>query len=316
MRWAAGLCWLLPALSLPAAPLPEAQALAVLRQVAAAAREQSFSGVYTHQTGQTVDTFRIVHLGGNDRPRERRESLDGPPWEVVRDRASMTVYAPTGASLAAAQAGAFQTFPALLGDRLADIVRHYTLEKLGPDRVAGHDCSWWMLSPREPGRYARRFCADPASGMALKSATLAENRTQLEQYSFTQFVAGLPADATALAPRYAGGVAWRSALNATATRGKGVGVTALPAGFMLMHDVTRRLGQDGSTVRHLIYGDGVASVSLFIEPVRSVSRAAPPVVGGPIKLCSQALGDMQVTVVGDLPDNTLQSIARSVRLLP
>lgn len=317
MKWAwlpAVLLW--PVMSLQAGALPETQALVVLKQMSAAARDQSFSGIYTYQAGQTVDTYRIVHDGRATGPLERRESLDGPPWEVLRDRQSLTVYAPDRVNLPVAQAGAFQTFPALLGDNLSNVVTHYTLEKLGPDRVAGHDCVWWLLLPRQPGRYPRRFCVNSASGMTLKSATLSESRAVLDQYSFTQFAAGPIDDATALQPRYAGGAVWSSALAADGAKGQGVGVPALPPGFVLMRDITRRMQQDGATVRHLMYGDGVASVSLFIEPARNASRAASSTPGGAIKLCSQVLGDMQVTVVGDLPDNTVQSIARSVRLKP
>lgn len=67
-----------------------------------------------------------------------------------------------------------------------------------------------------------------------------------------------------------------------------------------------------------MYSDGLASFSVFIEPgvAANRSRLAGYFARGALRAYSRPVGDTLVTVVGDLPDATIQSIANSVQLKP
>jgi sigma-E factor negative regulatory protein RseB len=81
-----------------------------------------------------------------------------------------------------------------------------------------------------------------------------------------------------------------------------------PDGFRTSDDST--LGAD-----HRIYSDGIASVSIYVEPL---SRTAPAFSGpfsrGAVHFYGRVLDGMQVTVLGDVPAATVERFAQSVAL--
>ncbi|WP_028499345.1 MucB/RseB C-terminal domain-containing protein [Microvirgula aerodenitrificans] len=314
--WRAALCVLVVPVCAAAVPLGGKQAVALLDRVAAAAYRQSYSGIYQHQYARSLMTYRLAHASGLGNPLEKRESLDDPPWEVVRDNQSLTVYAPDRQALKAARTGAFQTFPSLFGDNRAEIARHYAVERIGKDRAAGRDCVWWQLTPRDAQRYPRRFCADIRTSLILKSAILTADRQIIDRLSFSELKLGKLGDLGQLQPQYRDGAVWRMPVAAgdRGDGGRGIQIPGLPEGFSLQRDVSRRLLSGQQAVRHLVYSDGVASLSVFIERVPDAVQPTA-MQNGAITLRSRKMGDILVTVVGDLPDNAVQSVSHTIILL-
>jgi sigma-E factor negative regulatory protein RseB len=70
-------------------------------------------------------------------------------------------------------------------------------------------------------------------------------------------------------------------------------------------------------VDHLVFSDGLASVSLFIRagapgerPSRGAGRA------GPASALSTVVDGYQVTAIGEVPANTLEALARGLQKVP
>ena len=69
----------------------------------------------------------------------------------------------------------------------------------------------------------------------------------------------------------------------------------------------------GASVLQAVYSDGLANVSLFIEPhVAGVSRRETPATVGSTSALSRRLGDWWVTAVGAVPPATLQQFTGSL----
>ncbi|HVG04445.1 MAG TPA: MucB/RseB C-terminal domain-containing protein, partial [Burkholderiaceae bacterium] len=91
-----------------------------------------------------------------------------------------------------------------------------------------------------------------------------------------------------------------------------------PEGFRKTREVTRRIG--GSDAMQAVFSDGLATVSVFIEPhsLSSPGLASPMPSGdalqihGPTSAFSRRVGDSLVTVVGEVPPSTVRSVAGSV----
>src|SRR5574343_411799 len=90
--------------------------------------------------------------------REKRESLDGVRWELVRQGNELTAYGPDAHALAEAKLATQRLFPELLPDSPAELTTGYSVRQLEQDRVAGYDCHWTALEPRDNARYAYHFC--------------------------------------------------------------------------------------------------------------------------------------------------------------
>jgi len=71
-------------------------------------------------------------------------------------------------------------------------------------------------------------------------------------------------------------------------------------------------------VEHLVYSDGLAAVSVFIEKTdrpAGVGSKGPSRMGA-IHAYSKVMDGEQVTVVGEVPESTVAMIGESVKRLP
>jgi len=77
-----------------------------------------------------------------------------------------------------------------------------------------------------------------------------------------------------------------------------------------MHDMPK----DKKAVKHKVFSDGLATVSVFIE--KNEERAVVPVQGysafGALNTYSTLADGYQITVVGEVPAATVRQIAASV----
>jgi sigma-E factor negative regulatory protein RseB len=64
-----------------------------------------------------------------------------------------------------------------------------------------------------------------------------------------------------------------------------------------------------------VYSDGLATVSVFIEPGAPAADPEPVQRRGPLSAFTRQVGDARVTVVGEVPPTTARSIADSVRFV-
>src|SRR5207245_9917999 len=62
----------------------EPTALQWLQRIYSATEKLSYSGTFVYQQGQQVETSRITHLVEASGPRERVETPDGVPREIMR----------------------------------------------------------------------------------------------------------------------------------------------------------------------------------------------------------------------------------------
>ena len=92
-----------------------------------------------------------------------------------------------------------------------------------------------------------------------------------------------------------------------------------PAGFRKTREVARRIG--GSDAMQAVFSDGLATVSVFIEPHSLLSAPGTASqmpsgdalqIHGPTSAFSRRVGDSLVTVVGEVPPSTVRSVAGSV----
>jgi sigma-E factor negative regulatory protein RseB len=297
----------------------------LFRRMTDAGRQQALSGTYLHQMNGVLETFHIVRANSAGKVIERRVALDGMPREIVRNGESLTCYAPDKKSLAAAKVSAMRLFPALMSDDIADISQSYTLRRLGSDRVARRDCTWLEARARDQQRYTERFCADQATALPLKMMTLTPHNEVIEQYTFTDVEIGAPRDKSQLRPRFRVSSQLRGPvqpprIDSSAPR---VDVSGLPSGFRLVRSIRRSLPVHGSSqpVRHMVFSDGMVMLSLFVEPIpaempSSLRRVQSMNLHGAINLATDSQGEQMLTLVGDMPESTLLSLVKSLRISP
>ena len=287
------------------------ESLAWLRKIQDATRNLSYSGTFVYQQGARSETSRITRYGAGDI--ERLEVLDGMPREIVRTRDTVRCYLPNSKVVKVENRAADRTFPALLPEKVGELSRHYDISLGEARRIAGFDCQAILLKPKDNLRYGYRLYADASSGMLLKAMTVDAGGDTIEQFSFTQLSIG-NVTRDMVRPRHAAG-SWRiDNADASPAHLAGWSLSAELPGFRKIVELKRRLGESRQAGQ-VVYSDGLAAVSVFIEPLdaarRDALRTGLASVGA-IHIYTREVANHVVTVVGEAPAVSVQRIADAV----
>lgn len=290
--------------------------VAWLQKVANAARSLNYTGTFVYQYGDQVETSRIWHSVEGTRELEKLEVLDGPAREVIRTDDEVLCFYPDIKTVRVDKRRS-KPFPALLPEQLPSLTEYYTVRLGDKERVAGRDAQLLVLEPKDGLRYGHKFWADSATGLLLKARMINERKETVEQFAFTQVSIGGEVDKEALKPKYdAQGPGWTrdsSGIAEAAATDSGWIVGSFPAGFRKIMETKRKLPGRPTPVSHIVYSDGLAAISIFIEPLGANAR---PVHGvshqGAINIYSRPVADHMVTVLGEAPSATVVQMGRSV----
>lgn len=290
------------------------EALALLGRVYQATEKLSYTGTFVYQQGDHSETSRIARIADPAGGIERIEVLDGAPREIVRTRDTVRCYLPDSQTVKVERRGSKRLFPAMLPDQLSGLARNYTITRGEAARIAGYDCESVMLAPKDDLRYGYKLWADVNTGMLLRSRTINDKGETVEQFTFTQLTVGNVSRDKIKAKH--GGRGWRveDASVAPADLGaSGWSVSAVLPGFRKVIEVTRRLGES-RPVGQMVYSDGLAAVSVFIEPLAAQRERVRTGLSslGAIHIYTRDVANHRVTVVGEAPAASVQRIANTV----
>jgi sigma-E factor negative regulatory protein RseB len=289
---------------------PDGQAW--LRRIHDATQKLSYTGTFVYQQGGRSETSRItryVDAGGDI---ERLEVLDGVPREIVRTRDTVRCYLPDSRVVKVDRRTPDRSFPTLLPEQVNMLSRHYNIAVGETTRVAGLDCRAVVLTPKDNLRYGYRLYADLASGMLLKAVTIDAGGENIEQFMFTQLSIG-HVTREMVRPRHATRT-WRveDAEASPAPLGGGWKLSAELPGFRKVVELKRRM--ESRSVSQVVYSDGLAAVSVFIEALDGSREAAPSGLAsmGAIHIYTREVANHRVTVVGEAPAASVQRIGNAV----
>ncbi|MBK5475788.1 MucB/RseB C-terminal domain-containing protein [Pseudomonas sp. TH21] len=283
-----------------------------LTRLGRAEQQQSFKGTFVYERNGSFSTHDIWHRVQDGQVRERLLQLDGSAQEVVRlDGRTQCVSGTLVAGL-----GNSRDAPSRALDP-QKLNQFYELAVIGKSRVAGRNAVIVSITPRDQYRYGFELHLDRETALPLKSLLLNDQGQLLERFQFTRLDTSLPDDhdlqpgsdctpvsvAKIQAPQAQSVEAWH--------------LEWLPPGFQLSNSSVRKDTQTKATVESLMYEDGLARFSVFLEPISDVSVTETRTQLGPTVAVSRRLntvdGEMMVTVVGEIPIGTAERIALSVR---
>ena len=297
-----------------AATVAEAQSpetLAWLRKIHDATQKLSSTGTFVYQNGARSETSRITRYVDPSTDIERLEVIDGMPREIVRTRDTVRCYLP-GLRLVKVDRRTERDFPAVLPERDSALARHYDITLGEKTRIANHECQAVVLTPRDNRRYGYRLYAVMHCGMLLRAVTVDAAGEPVEQFTFTELTIGRVTRDMVKA-RFASRD-WRvEDAGAAPAKLAGWGLSAELPGFEKVVELKRRLGESRSAGQ-VVYSDGLAAVSVFIESLEG--RSDPVRTGlasmGAIHIYTREVANHMVTVVGEAPAASVQRIANAV----
>lgn len=307
-----------------------------LARMQEASRERSYIGTFIvlSSTG-ALSSSRIWHARDGRRQCERVESLTGAPRSTFRSDDQVVTFLPADRVVRVEKRDSLGTFPDLLQNSGASVPDFYSARLVGEERVAGFDAEVVDVVPKDPWRFGYRVWSEKRTGLVVKLQTRDAQAAVLEQAAFSELVLDAPVRVDRLLrlmTETAGYRVEKADPVKTTPEQEGWAIGApLVAGFMPM-DCYRRPAwtvagsppasqvATGAGTLQCVFSDGLASVSVFIEPYDDAQRQAQEssIAMGATQALAQRLDtNWWFTAVGEVPAQTLRMFSkRFVRAAP
>ena len=304
-----------------------------LQRMNKALATRNYDGTFFHISGGRVETMRIVHRVRSGRVSERLQSLDGSGREFVRANDELTCYLPDQHTVLVEPRQDRGPFLGSLPQFDSSVSDFYRIEALPDTHILGRPARVIAVNPKDQFRFGYRLWLDEKTAMPLKTQLCDSHGQVIEQIFFARLDMPESIPDSDLAPTvHTDGMRWvrqgASADNASAALAA-YRASQLPPGFRLTVQGAQTIGGATAPASHLVYSDGLATVSVFIEQSSSDSGApsaldpqaqAPeaPMQGlarvGSGYAFSTVVQGHQVTAVGEVPAQTVEFIAHSVKI--
>ena len=281
---------------------------------------RNYEGTFSHWHGGRVEMLRIIHRVQDGTVSERLASLDGSGREFIRTGASLTCYLPDRRMVLVEQRPAQQSlvgFPQV-NDQTANF---YEIREVDHTRLNRHRTHVITVSPKDEYRYGYRLWIDDATAMPLKTQLCDARGQVMEQIVFASLTLPARIPDTAFRPEVsAQGFHWLRNGPPMAPPAATLpwGALRLPPGFRMTVRAAQSLPGLPNPVDHVVFSDGFASVSVFIERQQAGSASMPApesATVGSSSAFSTVVDGQRITAVGEVPPATVQYFATQVTQL-
>jgi sigma-E factor negative regulatory protein RseB len=316
------LAWLAFALAAAASAIAQ-EPRQWLERMNQALTSRNYDGVFAHWQDGRVEMLRIIHRNVNGQVTERLASLDGSGREFIRNGAELSCYLPDKRTVlvshSAGSASLLTSIPAIDNKSAA----FYEIEEVMRTRVNRRDTRVIAVTPRDEFRYGYRLWIDESTAMPLKTQLCDAHGRVIEQVVFANLELANRIPDSAFRPDVAtDGFQWvRNDPTPAASAGMPNlsvlwSALRLPPGFRMTVRSAQLLPGAHDPVAHLVFTDGLASVSVFVESGFAAPADQQTVAGvasvGSASAFTTVIDGHKVTAVGEVPPNTVRFIATSV----
>lgn len=283
-----------------------------LDKMSQASRLQNYRGTLIIRQQDKLQAIRVHQGITAEGSWQTLQSLTGEPQNIYRHNDMVTSIFPAKKLVTIAGDSDQAPLHPMLPKNRRILKKYYSLSLGGQDRIADKPAQIIRVKPLDQLRYGYTFWLDRDSGILLKCDLLNEQGKVLEQlmYSDVELLdqqPGQPLDLSVLKDYRTVNLREQGAHASGGWKAK-----QLPAGFVLKRSVTVQ-HDDQRHSHHMVYSDGVASVSVFIEH----TGMQDPVLGassmGPVNAFSSLINDTHVTAIGEVPLSTVRMIAQSMQ---
>ena len=282
-----------------------------------ASRQRSYVGTFVVSSGNgTMSSARIWHAcDGRRQVVERIENLTGERRTTFRRGDEVLTFLPESRTVLSEKRESLGQFPELLKQDESAIPEFYNARRVGADRVAGFDADIVQVLPKDNLRFGYRIWSEKKTGLVVKLQTVDEAGRVLEQAAFSELQLDVPVRMDRLVQAMAVPDGWRvekpDAVK-TSAAAEGWGLRAPVAGFHPMSCYKR----PSEGVLQWIFSDGLASVSVFAESYDRDRHVQEGVfAAGATHTLTRRVQDWWITVVGEVPPQTLKTFAFSLQRL-
>ncbi len=287
-----------------------------LQKMAVAVQTTNYDGTIIRIQDGSSEALKVVHVVVDGVVREKLIVQEGNGMEIIRNGSEVHCILPDQQTVLVEewddQSTLFSTLPS------SDIRfgSEYDVSIVRQERVAGRKAIMLAIRPHDDFRYGHRIWLDYETGFPLQTKLIDSNGVAIEEVKFADINLDQEIHANQLEPSFdIDNFRWFSQSKAASkieTESDWIS-SDLPAGFRVTSTHIEQVPGNAEPVIHMMISDGLANVSVFIEP-RGTDDTTRNAHAGAANSFSVLQGDYRVTAVGEVPPATAEHIARSMRL--
>lgn len=302
-----------------AAPVPAARTIVQwIERMHSAPCIRPYAGTFVVLAASgAMASSRIWHACEGQQQMERVEALSGTPRTIFRRDDEVRTFWPQSRVVRSDRREASGQFPRVPVVNGTSISQFYVSRSVGQERVAGFVADVVWFKPVDSLRFGYRLWSERDTGLVVKLQTLAADGRVLEQAAFSELDLNAPVRVEQLSRLMDATEGYKvvaPAVVKTTASAEGWALRQPVAGFVPVscHRRAVSAADDAQGVLQCLYSDGLASVSLFVEPFDPQRHPAQPQVssmGATQLLAMRVLPDVWLTAVGEVPLQTLRLFA-------
>lgn len=284
----------------------------LLHQMSQATEQLNYEMSYIRVRKNSIDPLRYRHAVVNGENFGQVAYLTGPSRETIQRGNEVSYFEPGIAPFTIISQQMVVPLPSIMHADITHLKKMYDFVPLGRGREAGLACDVVRVSPKDGQRYSYVLWIDQKSKLLVRTDLLDRDGDPIEQYRALSLTVSpkikvLMADLAdielpvvlQMPKKQVPNLSWK--------------VTNLPDGFEPVFSYRHRRMVSDRVVESLLFSDGLFSFSVYIAKADNLSVRGQLVRKGRRTLHSYVIGNVEVTVVGDIPPATAKKVAESVR---
>ena len=275
-----------------------------------------YEGTVIRRQNGEAQALKVVHKVVDGVVHEKVITQEGNGLEIIRIGNEVHCILPDKKSVLIEQWNDRSTLFSTLPSSEVSFGSEYDLSLVREERVAGRAAVLLAIRPHDSFRFGHRVWLDRETAFPLRTELIAGDGELIEQFKFADINLGSGVSEQALKPSIdLENFTWYTdpgRVEAAEIETDWV-CDDLPPGFRVISTMHEQLPGADAPVTHIVYGDGLATVSVFIAEDQDHEIARRSNVGASSSFSIES-GDYQVTAVGEVPAATVQRIASSMRL--
>ncbi len=271
-------------------------------------RDYQATVVYSHDN--RIRTLALAHVVRDGVVYEVLQALDGVQRKVIRAADRVSCYFPDrGLVIVETRPQGQSLFNSALPRYWEGQDAIYRFRLGERDRVAGREAQEIVIEPLDRYRYGRRIWIDLDTFLPLKFELFDHQGKVMESLVVTHLETD---EGVTFVPQEAGSRNWKVLDRREESADGRWRIGRMPEGFREVRRSRHLDLTDGRPVDHILISDGWASVSVYVKPDGGKEFDPGSLRLGAVNLYSRHLNGHLITVLGDVPAETVRLIGEGV----
>jgi len=293
---------------------PEYTAVQWLEKMSQAMKNLNYQGTIAIVKNGRLDSMKYIHQANNGQEKERLLSLNSPIRDVIRDSGKVSCFLKDSQTIIVNHHPSSESFILNLPPSFSTLSDAYHITLGKEELVATQPVRVISIEAKDKFRYGRKIWVDKKHFLPLKMEVYDLSGVAVEQVIFTEIQIGQPA-VLINAKTELENVKMKHIHQSDffPLEQSDIILENIPAGFKVAFFTRMNIGNsEQSEVDHLLLSDGFSSISVYKEKkTNHVGKGFQEL--GMINSFTHLIKNYQITVMGEVPAQTVQFVAQGIR---